>query len=317
MAFALTHTSDLDGVASAALLRRTFGIPLGNIFFSDYSAKLEIYLGEVEKRAKDGDVLFITDISPNPAFIDRIGRRFRALGRKGCTVVWLDHHAWPDDARRLAAMCGIAVFGENRFCATEIVADFLGRHDPYERKVCRMVHISDFAVRSARGSEAELAREYDLAIAYCNTFKDSAARLRRVCDEISSGRVSSAMVKRLGKEFVRENEEETERVIRGMRYIGNGIAIGFSKGNVYNNDALNRMFKESGKGIVMLVNLNRNKVSIRSESRDVSGLAQAMGGGGHPHAAGFELKRDASKEEERARLISEIGKRARALGLTD
>ena len=44
--------------------------------------------------------------------------------------------------------------------------------------------------------------------------------------------------------------------------------------------------------IAVIINARKGTVSFRSKETDVSALAKALGGGGHPKAAGFTLSED-------------------------
>ena len=61
--FVITHANDLDGIASAALLRMKYNMPLQNLFFTDYSDKwLKYAVSGIERKAKNNGIIFITDL---------------------------------------------------------------------------------------------------------------------------------------------------------------------------------------------------------------------------------------------------------------
>ena len=49
--------------------------------------------------------------------------------------------------------------------------------------------------------------------------------------------------------------------------------------------------KSSGKEIGIYINASNMRGHIRCENRDISALARELGGGGHPHASGFNVDR--------------------------
>ena len=316
----ITHSEDLDGIASAVMLRLKYKMPLSNLFFADHSTKtLDYAFDGVERRAKPGDLIFITDLSPDTSTVAYLKRRVLKLKKRGCTFIWLDHHPWAKDNSELARLCYIAVFGESSTCATEIAQKALNLHGSYAKRLADIVHVSDFALMPRSKAEATLLRNYDRALVYCNTLpiKRTNSGLRSVVREIGSGRIRNRLVDSAAGKLEKMSSINTAAMLRDLRYIRNSIAVGFSGSEIFSDEAKEKMFAQSRKDIVIHIDCDRRTASMRSKSKDISGLGSAMGGGGHPHAAGFPLNEsyDLKKENGRKRLLSDIEKAAVKLGI--
>ena len=73
----------------------------------------------------------------------------------------------------------------------------------------------------------------------------------------------------------------------------NGLEVFVVYAEEYNSELGNYIVKELGADYVVLINMQRKKVSLRSRSDvNVREIAEANGGGGHMNAAGFPLKYD-------------------------
>ena len=75
------------------------------------------------------------------------------------------------------------------------------------------------------------------------------------------------------------------------------------------------IIKHSGKDIAVYINTDDLHGHIRTKKSDCVKLANYLGGGGHPHAAGFTLKKkyNFSKESERKNFAMLINKKAKEL----
>lgn len=297
------------------MLRLKYQIPLSSLFFADHSTKtLDYAFNGVEGKAKPGDIVFITDLSPDTSTLAYLKRRVLTLKRRGCAFIWLDHHPWAKGASGLAAFCYAAIYGENRICATEIAWKALHIQGNYAKKLAGIVHISDFALRPRNKDEGRLLRSYDRALVYFNTLPLARTNsvLRGIAREISSGRIQNMAVDSAAGKLEKMSDINTAAMLRHLHYIRNSIAVGFSSCRIFSDEAKEKMFAQSCKDIVIHIDWDRRTASMRSKSKDISGLARAMGGGGHPHAAGFPLadSYDPKKESGRKRLLKDIEKAA-------
>ncbi len=312
----VSHAEDLDGLASAALLARKFGVCNESIYFADYSYQLLSFVFEMLRNG-NCKAVFVTDLSVNESRVNAWLKVLSSLRRKGAKIFWIDHHPWPENAKAVANLCDMAEYGENKkYCTTEIIAKLFKLKDPYASRLERIVHASDFALKPASMAESKIQRSYDLAIAYANTLPIAKQQklLRNMARLISEGKLENKRISMLAQRFERQSEKEVAKALE-KNYEIEGIAVAFSGNKVLQDDLLAKLFDKSHKDIVMLVNLDKRKASIRSKTKDISKLAALLGGGGHPHAAGFPIKNayDLKTEKGRQSFLKLLAKKAKML----
>lgn len=291
-AITITHATDIDGIGSAALLKMKYDIPDSRQFFVDYSAEgLERAFVHLRKVHGRGDTLFIADLGLNRGTVKLFSDMIRFVKKNGGHVIWFDHHPWDAEAiSSVASACDIAIVGENtRHCATEITYRELGFEDKFTSNFARIVHYSDFNVKPKSMKDRKTIGTYALSIAYYNTMdaRERDVRLHRLVNIICSGRLLDAKVRSDARAFERINNERIGKML-GELYLGKRIAVGFSE-EIQSTQACAAVMEKSGKDVAVYVNLEKGKGHIRSRIADCSVLASMLGGGGHPHAAGFNI----------------------------
>ncbi len=300
----VSHAEDLDGLASAALLARKFGVGKESIYFADYSPQLLSFVFK-KLRSRNCKAVFVTDLSVNESKAKDWLKILSSLRRKHTRIFWLDHHPWPENAEAVAKLCDIAEYGENaRYCATEIVANTLSIKDAYAKKLAKLVHMSDFAIKPKSRKDKMLLKAYDLAIAYANSMsiERKESLLASMSMEISRGKLENERINKIASLFEKVSKKEIAKSLRRIYTVAN-VAVAFSSSKALFDELLEKLFEKSGKEVVIAVNVDRGKASIRSKKRDISGLAIAMHGGGHPHAAGFPVSGKYKLSSESGRML--------------
>ena len=287
----ISHADDLDGIASAALIKIRFGVPLSNLFFTNYSKRTVQSIADMIKKI-DVKYLFITDTGPNEQTTPIFKNIIAGLKKKGAAVIWLDHHEWnAHELEVLARKCDIAIVGENKkACATEIVRSFLGLSKPFETELAKITHFSDFNIMPKNKRYARIIKNYALGIAYFNMthrFPEQNRNLVELVKLVSEGKIENEMIKRSARTFEKLNKARVKKMISSL-HVGNGFAIGFSR-TVQATYACGEIIRKSGMDIGMFVDTDTGKVHMRSVNGNVACIAKLFGGGGHPHAAGFSL----------------------------
>lgn len=293
----ISHSSDIDGVGSASLIRRKYGVPLGNLFFTNYiKENLEYVQRKLKRFYPKGVTLFITDLGVNERIAGNFLEIIKGVKRNGGRVVWLDHHPWTDESlSRLAKACDAAVVGENpRYCATEITAKELGMNDRFTNRFVRIVHYSDFNKKPKDKLDREMVKRYALSIASyeMNPSRDYVhKKLRHIVRVISSGRLSDNAIRKDSERFEKMNVQRTREMLDEL-YIRKDFALGFSQ-DLQSTYACGEITKKSHKRLAFYINVRKGSGHLRAVSGDYSALARELGGGGHPRAAGFfvDLKR--------------------------
>lgn len=319
----ITHGSDIDGIGSAALIKMKYSVDSKNIFFSDLSGTMTRDIIKEVGKMKRRTILFITDVSPS-GNLENFEKLLKSIKKKGGHIFWFDHHVWNEDAIiRLTSSCDLAVVGENNsFCATEITRKELALNDAFTEEFTKIVHYSDFNLTPKNKRWQKLIKIYTLGISYYNMitrdqFQKRQNALRKVLTTLSKRKFFDKSMLNASKTFERLNDTRTRLMLKTLTIRGN-IAIGFSS-EINATYGCGAIIKKAKTDVGIYVNPDRGKVHLRSVRSDISKLAEAFGGGGHPHAAGFDinLKRYnfLKSESDRARLMDTIFNKAKELGI--
>ena len=312
----ITHASDIDGLGSAALIRRKLGVRLERVFFSDYSEEMLSDISEEVRRICSNEketLLFLTDLGMNRGLAGIYKEIINYAKSNGGMAVWLDHHYWePALINEVAGLCDFAVVGENsRYCATEITMRFLGIGDAFSRKFARVVHYSDFNIRPAESNARKLVGTYALGIAgYNNTGgKRKREMLRRLVGTISEGRLSNSELEASAIRFRRMSEVRIKEMLGNLCMVTTDAYMGFSK-SIQSTQACGAILDAKGCELGIYVNTESGKAHLRSRGTvDCAKLAGKFGGGGHPRAAGFQIdmkKFRIGRREDREKLARAI-----------
>lgn len=319
----ITHTSDIDGVASAALIKMRYGISSKRIFFANYSPES---LTNVERSMngllgnEKGTVLFITDLGMNkplgPSYIRIIDGVKRRRGR----IIWLDHHMWTEEeVEKVASRCDLAIVGENkRYCATEITYRNIRVSGSFARKLVSLVHYSDFNKRAPDSKTRKLIGIYAVSIMYYNTlgFEKRQSMLRHMVDVLAGGKFTDRRIVRDAKAFEKLNNKRIKEMLKDLYDLGQNISLGFSVG-VQSTQGCAEIMRKSRCETAIYVNTTQGTVHLRSKKRDTTILSKSFGGGGHPHASAFRVDvkkfRHFASEKERKAIVDIIRRRIEKL----
>lgn len=290
----LSHIADIDGVGSAALVKMRYRIPLGNIFLTNHDLdEISRCTSAIARMSRKGFTLFITDLNPSAGSARVYERLVKRVKGRGGRVVWLDHHVWKQEAiNRIARKCDIAVFGENsEMCATQLVHKFLGLNTGFANEFADMVHYIDLFLPTNNRKYKKRAEEYKLGIDYyliSGSHDAQQSRLRHLAGVVSSGRFADSNLRTAAKNFKDLNSRRIKELLSGLFHLSNRVVLGFSK-QVDSNDACEAMLTNTHADVSILIKTDTGHCSIRSRKSDTVPLANALGGGGHPHASGFSV----------------------------
>ncbi len=320
----LSHIADIDGIGAAALVKMKYKMPAANAFFTGHSVRELSYaekgLGPLYKK---GILLFITDLTPGPKTIPMYARIIKNVKAHGGEVVIFDHHTlYKEAVSKIAKKSSIAIFGENKeMCATELVKKYTGLDTKFAREFAHVVHHADFYIQLKEKRHSRLVDDYSMSLGYINMGQSYWARikrLRRIVDLLSSGKFTDRELKGLAIKFRKLNHDRITKMLKSLYLVSNKIAVGFTK-QVDSTEACMKVIAKAHVGISVVVNLDHDKGSIRSTDKDIVKLANAFGGGGHPHAAGFNI--DAKQYNffktgsDKDKFVKNVESAARNIGL--
>lgn len=320
----LSHIADIDGVGAAALVKMRYSMPSQNVFFTGHSLE-EVVLAEkgLSRLYKKGILLFITDLTPGPATIPIYAKILKRVKAHRGKVIILDHHTWNNEAvNKIAKKSPFAVFGENKdMCATELVKKYTGLDSKFAKEFAHIVHHADFYIQLKEKKHSRLVDDYSMSLGYINMSQSYWARikrLRRIAGLISSGRFIDKGMQTLALKFRKLNHERIEKMLKNLYLVSDKIAVGFTK-QVDSTEACMSAIAKAHVSISVIINLDHSKGSIRSTDKDIVKLANAFGGGGHPHASGFNI--DAKRynsfktNSDKKRFVRNVESAARTLRL--
>ncbi len=304
--YSITHSRDLDGVGSAAMLVHYFKMPVKNSVFTGYTAEeFAAASSEILGMSPKGAVIVLADLGMDAHLLDSIGELFDRLRKDGNTILWLDHHHWLGDLiDGVSKRLDFLIAGENpSYCAAEIVYRVLCKRDEFGDRLAHRVHLSDFKpVDTPEYMELEKIR---YAINYFHwRSKAPQKKLRRLADYVSKGIVDNGFIDKAYRAGKKMSEERLSKMVNGSVAVDAGvrIAIGFGR-NVVTNDACRELMAKHDADIGLYVSKDHYTAHMRSsDDVDCSLLARAFGGNGHPQAAGFPIDKNAfGKMDAKAR----------------
>ncbi len=285
----VTHT-DLDGIASAAIYLRLAGAEPGVdaevVMTEPY--KLAKTLANVKPRKR----LAIMDLGPNSSTFSEVLSALKRLIEAGVKVEWYDHHrwdeAWIDELRK----AGVGLHVDVSTCAAGVVA----RYAPQELESEVDEHIERLVSATCA---ADLWRWDD----------PLAGKLYRVVDRFKGARgdewkrkllkgfyegslwwpdLDEALEEYLKLEF--KGFERAKRNTLVKSFNGCRVVFVLKEPGPPNASILgNALLSRYNADVAVIVRKRGRGISLRSRGVNVREIAYALGGGGHPRAAGAPL----------------------------
>ncbi len=296
----MTHGSDLDGIASAALLVHYYGVPLRNIVFINHGGRIyDDALAYIKNIKGGGNLLVISDFGIIPPLYKKMLAAVKKFDRNGNRIIWLDHHPWRDYILKgISRHCSVMVAGENRdFCGAELVYRLLCKRDAYGDRLTRVTHLADFALKSGRKGEDLLVDKMGYAIKYLGNDRAKNPKLLKLVSAIASGDIDSRFMNGVYKKYRKVADPQLKKLRKDLEIIEtNGLRIGVGFGRkISHQEACMMMLEKMKCDIAIYISSETGHSSIRSMRDagswgvDSSAIAIALDGGGHPLASGFSL----------------------------
>lgn len=279
MRVVITHT-DLDGVASAAILARSLNRIDRYVFAQPQT--LSRALSAI--KCSDECEIYICDLSPNSGNFGTLLGILKKLVKAGARVWWFDHHVWDPSWVEGALDAGIRLNQDTSTCSAGIVHRQFGSGDSVSERIARAACSLDLWVFDDWVGNF-LAR-------YVGYSKSEDWR-RKAVAKLATGLL-------LDEEVFMAVEDSIDRELKilseALRKCGVtdvcGVRVAYYYKSVkdhvtsYVAALLMSRFKAD-----MAVICRRGSVSLRSRGRvDVREVALRLGGGGHHNAAGFSLR---------------------------
>ncbi|MGZ7188577.1 MAG: phosphoesterase [Halobacteriota archaeon] len=263
----LTHT-DLDAVCCDAIFRRKYGDVL-TIFSSvqDYTAYLDLF-SRVQRSANL--TLCLSDLGGRESAIESVNR----LKRNGWRIEWRDHHIWEkpvleDVKRAIDYLC------VNRdFCACEIVCRDLSKSDSTSQEIAAIGGDRDFWINEDPRSEV-----------LSTAISDDASR-EMLASKLALGIFTDPEIEHL---YAVQTSQKNKSINDALQTsaVFDHTAITISNG--YTSDVA-AMLRERYNSRTELILRANGSFSVRTVAPVSNQIAMQFDGGGHPHAAGGNLR---------------------------
>ena len=293
----VTHT-DLDGEAAAAAYLRISSTPpnMALVFFAEpYS--LHETMEDVVEIARPGDKVVIMDIGYNSDSTPRALELIDKLVREGVTFEWYDHHVWGDDEASSVLRTGVRLFIDRSTCGAGVVIRYASKvygvqPDDYLTRLESAVCSADLWTW-----KDPMAPRLMRASGSSNGQAKARWRLRMI-EKLYSGvmwddELNSRLIQYLSEELRNStNDLSTASVSRS----GSCSAAAVLRRTELPSDSIIGSAVISRKAVDVAVIVKRKSfgevsLSLRSRgSANVQVIAKALGGGGHPRAAGASLR---------------------------
>jgi len=284
----LISHSDADGIASAAIsLNYATRVLKYNerdieIIFGGPSALPHILRAIRFK----GEMLIITDISPNIKELQNICTELRRLKSENWKIIWIDHHKWVSTAQNMIKGLVDMLVVEKAPSAAQLAFNYL---TPKMKRLWRTVkYANDIDTLSDKFKESFTIR----ALTYNSKWK------RKLLKKFARGKPVDKEILEIADEVRKNAEIEVERAMSSVKiYESKGrLKFGFldlRKAKIPKSWIARRVAEKHNLKFMVVLRSN-NAISLygRIENKDINLLPIALsyGGGGHPYACGFKIK---------------------------
>lgn len=273
----ITHT-DLDGVASAALICREINEPESIYFTQPHQ------LGAVLSKIPDGAYVYVTDLGINENTYSRILMNVKRIINSGGAVRWFDHHIWDKEWIDELSNLGAEVYVDTSTCAAGVVM----RHFPVSGEgvnelVSATCSIDLWLFNDWRGNF--LARY----VGYKGG-REWRVRAMRLLKEFR-GELTPDIIGKVSEVFDDELRIYSDVVSKAGTKLIDGIRLAyyFKNNNEHVTSFIGNLMLSRFTADVALI-CKYKSISLRSRGFNVREVAKILGGGGHPQASGAKIK---------------------------
>lgn len=288
--FIVTHT-DLDGAGSAAAALIAYGrtINEATILFAEPYNIHEV-LNSIKGEITGGDTLVISDLGPNKSSITETINALKEITGRGAAVDWYDHHIWPVEWQESMRNVGVRLTIDTRTCATGVVARYATQYN--NREIGDYLREMEAAVCAAdlwRWDHPLAPKLYRVADTRYGEGPEEWRR--RLIEKFSNGilwdeEIEEKLQEYVNKELLNFNE------ILSRTYVARGecvVAATFKEHGPPSNSFIGASLLSRYRSDIAVIIRSNGGISLRSRSVNVQIIASALGGGGHPRAAGAKL----------------------------
>jgi len=277
--YAIVH-NDFDGTASAAVYARAVGSLPKTVFFTEPN-KLHTLLRSLELRGVYN--IMIADLGINANTFNDIVKELRRLINQGAKIEWFDHHVWKDEWKEELKKIGVNLYHDTSTCGAGVIYKYKNPNDNFSRKLasadCSVdIWLHDDPMGEKLRRIVENNKDYSWKNELIKTF--------------FNGILWNNAFDKILEETMSKELEGYKKVMKSYRLLEiNGYKVVIAvrwKGPPDISYASQFLMTRTGASV--FVSANGKSISFRSREIDVRQFAVRLGGGGHPLAAGAQLK---------------------------
>lgn len=270
----ITHT-DLDGAGCAILFKRQY--PDIEIRYHDYDTIDEVS-EDIWDRRDEYDAIYFADITPNEEY----GRKMVGDPK----FILIDHHITREYLRDLSDRPNIVY--DTAYCATYLTAKYLSEYvTQYEEQKAFILAVDAYDTWKLDSKYRIYGLKLNLLFNYygMERFIEEFACMDKLTDEkYIILKVLQKMDRDYLAEKLRQGRIKTDKA--GNTYFEVHVA---EKGGHIGVLVDDPDFPPEAR-YVKTINLNDLTVGLYAKDFDVSEIAKAHGGGGHPGASGYQIE---------------------------
>ncbi|HET7149107.1 MAG TPA: DHH family phosphoesterase [Candidatus Nitrosopolaris sp.] len=289
-----SHESDLDGIFSAAI--GLIRYPQARPVFLNYGAegvlKMRGFIEAATRSSQEKGIVIISDLglSCDPSLIDSCTETFSIAKNKGWSIVWIDHHPWPENAiRSIEPHVELVLDSVSSKCAAELIYEKFLSGNRVAEKLASLAHTMDYFT-----NDQYLTPTSEL-IKYYHNFPDCYSRLIDLARKSSHGTLWDIEMQSDYNDYVVLRDEAKKHAFSTMRIRDiHNFKIAFIQSSPFIQNSLfsDEVFKKTDVDLVMVYGTD-GRVSIRRNNNDIScnDIASNLPeGGGHIFAAGATFR---------------------------
>jgi len=290
--YIVTHT-DLDGAGSAAAAIIAHGRKPEEATIL-YAEPYNIHerLQDILEYVEEDDIVILSDLGPNKNSFEETVRMIAEMAGKGAKVYWYDHHIWDDEDKAAVERAGATLTVDTSTCATGVVARYATRHagseyTEYLQKLESAVCAADLW-RWDNPLAPKLFRVADSRY----SDEDRSAWRDRLVAKLALGILWDDELEERLQDYVSKELAGFNKVLSTV-YVARGecaVAAAYKYRGPPSNSFIGASLISRHSADIAVIVRSNGGISLRSRRVNVQRIARALGGGGHPRAAGARLR---------------------------
>ncbi len=276
---------DVDGVLSAAIAARSVG---GNPEFL-FSGPRSVHRALSLIPPGPGRLILV-DIGVNANRLDELEAQLERLKRSGWSIIWVDHHQWPENAvERLSKHADRVIVRPSPSAARVVLEELSG--DGYCQELVKIADDADTATY-----RTEFARMF-------RPLTRNHRKRMYLLRALLEGRLEDENIRKWGMESVDRERESVKRALRTaqVRTTASGrkyALIDLKPRGGPGSAVAKRMAAEHGVAFSLVIySCERFSLYAGAEKNiNLRPICEEQGGGGHPYACGGRIRLPAYKK---------------------